>query len=108
MLKKFNLNGISRRDRHLTIDLIQLEIERQEGILLQHQMFSDLQISMLVEIRESKIMDFHNAIKEFLTLSKLSPETVDTDVKKECILFLNVSFSKGRGDLNIEIPHVPG
>ena len=35
-------------------------------------------------------------------------KNISTDSKKDCLLLLNVTFTKGTGDLRIEIPAVPG
>jgi|GEM_PF-1594416 hypothetical protein len=108
MIKKLNLNGISTQDRHLTIDMIQEVIEKQGGILLHHQMFSDVQISMMIEIKESNYLEFYAGLKEFIRISELDETKINRDSVKECILYLNISFSKSKGDLKNEIPAVPG
>ena len=71
-------------------------------------MFSDLAITLNIEIPEDKIIELHNTLNCILKISSIESEHVFQHSKKEWLIFMNISFSKGTGKLKIELPEVPG
>ncbi len=69
-------------------------------------MFSDIAISMIIEIEEFKVDSLFDELTSYMKMNEF--EYISTDSKKECIILLNVTFTKGTGDLRIEVPAVPG
>ena len=70
-------------------------------------MFSDLAITFSIEIPENKIIELHNALKSILKISDIESKHAIPQSKKEWLIFMNISFSKGTGELKIEKPEVP-
>jgi len=52
------------------------------------------------------IDDLYNELIHNLGMDKFEP--LNSNNKKERIIFLNITFSKGTGNLKIEVPSVPG
>ena len=70
-------------------------------------MFSDLAITFSIEIPENRIIELHNALKSILKISDIESKHAIAQSKKEWLIFMNISFSKGTGELKIEKPEVP-
>ena len=91
-------------DRIKAIHEITAIVDRH-GTILNFQKFSDLVLSLLVEIESSRIGSLYNSLKNILILEgshNTSPGPSDG-----FILFINITFSKGTGDLEIEVPNIP-
>ena len=43
-----------------------------------------------------------------MSILEPKPENIDDTSKKDWWILMNVSFSKGKGNLTVEIPDVPG
>ena len=71
-------------------------------------MYSDLALSIVVEIEENQIDKLHSALGDKLSVSPEKLEGVNRRSGKECLILLNVSFGRGKGNLKNEIPSVPG
>ena len=65
-------------------------------------------LSLTIETEEGKIEKLHHALSREVAISEIAYNTFDKNSKKERRLLLNVNFSKGKGDLKIKIPEVPG
>ena len=108
MKKKFRLQAYTSDNRHLTIDQIQKLINRYDGFLMNHRMYSDLQMSMYVEMKEYRLLNFyHNLCKQF-RISGFDIKNFDPHSRKTCRIYLNVYFIKGVGKLKVRVPRVPG
>jgi hypothetical protein len=71
-------------------------------------MFSDLALSLSIGIPENRINELHTSLDTLLTVSKMDANTIIGESEKEYLLFLNISFGKGKGELKNIIPAVPG
>ena len=108
MLKKLNWQAYSGDDRNKSIDEIKRIISASDGCIVNFQMYSDLALSLSIEIEESHIPDLHKALCSILKISDLDPESIRPESKKEWLVFLTVSFRHGTGELKKDIPSVPG
>ncbi|MTI30300.1 hypothetical protein [Xanthovirga aplysinae] len=108
MQKKLNWEAFSGEDRNNILREIQNVISINDGCILNFNMFSDLALSLCVEIEEKKILGLHKALKSLLKISDLDLGIINQNSQKEWLLFINLSFSKGTGDLKMKVPEVPG
>jgi len=106
MRKKINWQGYTSEERNRTIEELKNVITNNDGGIINFNMFSDLALSLSIEIPENKVDGLHQALTNFLKLS--GQDYTDLNSPSECLIFLNVSFGAGRGELKIKIPEVPG
>ena len=69
-------------------------------------MFSDISLSLIIEMEKSKVDLLFGDLKAYMEMKDF--ENLNSDSKKECSVLLNVTFSKGTGNMIIETPAVPG
>lgn len=105
MPKKYFWNAISHMDRHTTINDIE-KVVLKYGFIIDHHMFSDMEMSFTIEIQERRIKKLYSRLKKHIRL--IDPDIPVSGNHKESILYLHLSFSKSKGKLEIEIPAVPG
>lgn len=108
MQKKLNWQGYSNQERNKAIEEIKNAISSNDGYIVNFNMFSDLAMSLSVGIDENCILDLHLALQGLLTISDIDRGLINQHSKKEWLIFMNISFSKGKGDLKIDVPEVPG
>ncbi len=108
MVKKLNWQAYCGDDRHKAIEEIKAAISNNDGCIMNFNLFSDLALSLSIEIEENRINDLFTSLNNFLKLSEINAEIINPKSKKEWLIFLNISFSQGTGKLQIEIPSVPG
>ena len=108
MKKKLSWTAYSNSDRHQLIEEIKTAISKHDGCIMNFNMFSDLAMSLSIEIEENKIPKLQSELSDVVDLVDESPNDIDLDSKKEWLIFINVSFGKGRGALKNEVPEVPG
>ena len=68
--------------------------------------FSDISIAIKIELEEHHIDKLFFDLKQYMSLKEFAE--MNSVSKEERYIFLNVTFTKGTGDLRIEIPSVPG
>lgn len=102
-MKKFNWEGICHKGRTEGISLIEQNINRH-GFILNFKMFSDLAISIMAEVPENKINVLFEDLSEVMTLFNF--KSIDSQSDREATIFLNVTFSKGTGNMRIEVPDI--
>jgi hypothetical protein len=105
MMKRIFWTGYSNKERNTAIYEIG-KIISNYGFVTDSKRFSDLQISMTIEIEELNIDKLYCDLKKYLDLNDF--EKLNSNSKNECIIFLNTSFIKGTGDFIIEVPSIPG
>ena len=108
VLNKLNWQVFSDRERNEAIDQIKSNISRNGGYIINFSLFSDLALSLTIEIEEKSILNLYKEIDSTLKISESEPENIDSNSNKDWWIFMNVSFSKGKGNLKVEIPDVPG
>lgn len=105
---KINWQAFSYSNRHETIELLKHTISKNDGYIINFNMFSDLAISLTVEIEENKISNLHRDLARILQVSEPEPEHLNLNSNTEWWILMNISFGKGQGKLKVETPNVPG
>ena len=108
MLKKLNWQAYCGDDRNKAIELIKAAISNSDGCIMNFNIFSDLGLSLSIEIEENRINDLFTSLNNFLKLSDFNAGKINPKSRKEWLIFINISFSQGTGKLQIEVPSVPG
>lgn len=67
-------------------------------------MFSDLALTLSIEIEENKIQTLHRALSLVVNISEFELHDMNLGSKKEWLIFMNISFGRGKGELKHEIP----
>lgn len=75
------------------------------GFIMEFKKFSDLALSLYIDVESNKIPRLYEALKSVLNLDVFDFKEVN---EKTHTIFLNISFADGHGDLKQEIPNVPG
>ena len=104
-MEKFFWTGFSNDERHAAINKIQRVISKY-GDVVDFHLFSDISLSMTIEIEEFKIDKLYDELTKIIGIQK--PEYLNSISKKERTVYLNITFGKGTGNLKIEVPSVPG
>ncbi len=97
--------GFSDEERHAAIEKIKRVVSKYGDVVDVH-LFSDMSLSMTIEIEEFKIDQLYNELTKFMGVQE--HEYLNSISKKERTIYLNITFSKGTGNLRIEVPSVPG
>jgi hypothetical protein len=108
MQKKLNWQLFSNENRYEVIENIKNVISNSDGYIVNFNMFSDLALSLSVEIEEKKIQKLHRALSQIINVSELKLNTINLQSKKDWLIFMNISFGKGKGELKQKTPEVPG
>jgi len=103
--KRLFWKGISSSERHKTINELESTINRY-GYITDFKMFSDLEISLIIEVEESKIESLYHALEQQISMQNSGK--VGGDSSEMRIILINITFSKGTGNLENIIPAVPG
>jgi hypothetical protein len=97
--------GYSNDERHSAINKI-LSVVSKYGDLVDFKLFSDISLSMTIEIEEIKIEKLHDELSKKIVIEK--SEYLNSFSGNERTVYLNVTFAMGTGNLKIEVPSVPG
>ena len=97
--------GYSNDERHASISSIKKVVSKY-GDIVDFKFFSDISLTMAIEIEEFKIDTLYNELANIIRMDKF--ENLNAVSKKERKVYLNVTFTKGTGNLTIEVPNVPG
>lgn len=113
MFKKLNWEGYSDEERNSSIDKVKKAITSSGGYIVNFNLSSDLAINLSIEIEERKIIALHQYLSQHVKITDIeaslaSHSSLSTSSTKEWLIFLNLSFSKGKGDFKVNIPKVPG
>lgn len=108
MKKLYRFEVYSSDDRYLTLDTIQNMVRHFRGFLMNYQMYSDLQISLYIEMKECRLLNFYHQLKKKVKVSKFDLEHFDPHSRATCRVDIVVYFVKATGKLKVNIPEVPG
>jgi hypothetical protein len=108
MNKIFRFQAYTRDERYLAIESIEKVIHDFRGFIVDHHMYSDMQISMYVEMKECRILNFYHRLRKVVKLSRLDLNQFDPHSRETCRVYINVNFVKATGNLQLSIPDVPG
>lgn len=97
--------GFTNDERHSAITKIQRVVSKFGDIVDIH-LFSDLSLSLTIEVQELKIDKLHEELSKIIGVEKA--EDLNSISKTERTIYLNITFAKGTGNLKVEVPSVPG
>ena len=97
--------GICNKERNEAIGAISTIINRH-GFFTDFKLFSDVSLSMVVEVEERNVDALYAELGNYLALEDF-PAVTSTSAKERVIL-LNITFTRGTGNLEREVPAVPG
>jgi len=97
--------GFSNKDRNAVIYEIEQQIGKF-GFIIDFQMFSDMEISIRIEIETGKAPMLFDELSKIITIQDENEQKCEFN--HECLIYLNITFSSGTGNLRIETPAVPG
>ena len=107
MLRSHKWEGYSQGERTVTIENIKSAIQVNDGCIMNFNIFSDLAITLSIEIPSNRLKSLLESLSKILTVSVKTPIEESISAKEQMVSF-NVSFSAGTGNMRNEIPDVPG
>ncbi len=108
MTTKLNWQIYISGERNEAIEDLKDLISKNNGYIMNFNLFSDLAMSLTVEIEEKDVRGLYSSISNQMKIDESSLERLGVDSSKNCWILMNVSFSKGQGYHKNEIPDVPG
>ncbi len=97
--------GFSSKERNIAIHEIEQIINIYADII-DFRFFSDMDVTLKIEISERKISDLYNKLGTYLNLDHFQFETTNSD--REFIIHLQLTFANATGNLTHTVPSVPG
>jgi hypothetical protein len=104
-MKNIFWTAYSNEERLSAITSIQHIISKY-GEVVDFKLFSDISLTIVIEIEESKIDLLYHELKFKIVFDQL--EYLHSISTMEKTIYLNITFSKGSGNLIIETPSIPG
>jgi len=95
----------SNDERHTAINKIQSVVSKY-GDIIEFKFFSDISITLIIEIIESKIGKLNYELRDIIAIDKYDHYNSNSQIERT--IYLNITFTKGTGNLKIEVPSVPG
>lgn len=95
--------GHSNDERHSSISTLKKVIAKY-GDIVDFKLFSDTSLTMVIEIEEYKIDNLYSELAERIGIGKY--EYLNSFSRTERKVYLNITFTKGTGNLKIEVPFV--
>ena len=108
MTNKLNWKIFSAQDRNKTLEALKDIISSNDGFIVDFNFFSDLALTLTIEIEERRIKGLHSAISQVANISELENIAFNPESVKDWWIFLNISFAEGTGELKVIIPEIPG
>lgn len=97
--------GYTSKERNALLEEIK-EMLLPVGFITDFHFFSDLSITLEIDIRGSQLPDLKTGLEKILNLEAGIPEAALSE--GNLLLFLNISFVKGTGNEKHIVPAVPG
>jgi hypothetical protein len=104
-MKRYYWNGISKDERIKSISEITTIVDRYAAII-NFQRFSDISLSLVIEIEEYKLNELYKKLAEVMFIEGF--DNALSESTAECIILFNITFTKGTGDMKYEVPAIPG
>lgn len=104
-MKNIFWTGFSNDERHSAISTI-TGIINKHGYLVDFKPFSDIALSMVIEVEEARIDTLYDDLAAILPMKPFDP--LGSLSPRERTVYLNITFIQGRGDVTQEIPSIPG
>ncbi|WP_040280309.1 hypothetical protein [Psychroserpens damuponensis] len=99
MKNKLNWILTAHKPRIEAVEEIKKTIASNDGYIVNFNMFSDLAMSLSIEIEANQINNLHQGLKKTLQISSLNFDEEWQNSKKEWLIFINISFTKGKGNM---------
>ncbi len=104
-MKNIFWTGFCNQERTAAISDLE-KLVNHYGYITDFKLFSDISIAITIELQELNIDKLYNALKKYISLN--DAESVNSVSSAERVIYLNITFMKGTGNLKIDIPAVPG
>ena len=104
-MRRYYWNGISKDERIKSISEITTIVDIYAAII-NFQRFSDISLSLVIEIEEYKLNDLYKRLAEVMFIEGFDQTLSDSIA--ECIILFNITFTKSTGDMKYEVPAIPG
>jgi hypothetical protein len=104
-MKNIFWTGYCNEERQSAIPEIQ-KIVSKYGAVVGFKLFSDISLTIVLEIEELKIDQLYDELKKKIGIDQ--SECLQSNSTLERTVYLNISFAKGSGNLINETPPVPG
>ncbi|WP_274474570.1 hypothetical protein [Mangrovimonas aestuarii] len=95
--------GYSKESKYTALEKIN-EIINNSGDVVDVKQFSDLSMSLKIELEEQKIDKLYLDLQNYIEMDDF--DKLDSSSIRERTIFLNISFSLGKGNLEVAVPHV--
>jgi len=102
-MNKSYWSGIINGEKTEAISEICSAIDKY-AIILNFQRFSDISIGLVIEIEEQRLADLFVSLNKIMSIEGYKQCASDTKASR--LVLLNVTFTKGTGDLLIEVPDI--
>jgi|WetSurMetagenome_2_1015567.scaffolds.fasta_scaffold378043_2 hypothetical protein len=103
--KNIYWKGYCHEVRNIAIYNIQ-QLINKHGYIVSYHMYSDMEISISIEIEERNIGSLYGNLKQYLDMS--DNQEIESPAKTERLILFSITFANSTGDMSIESPHVPG
>lgn len=97
--------GISNDARIEGLDKIKTTVD-SFAFIMDFHFFSDLSVSLVISVQSENILPLKLALSTFMNVDD-NPLLAVVPNTEHTILF-NITFTKGSGNLRIEVPQIPG
>ncbi len=104
-MKNIFWTAYTNEERHLAIRTIQQIVDKY-GDIVDFKQFSDIALTMLIEIQECEINELYQTLSKCIGMESFDLLESKRGIERK--LYLNINFSKATGNLKVEIPAVPG
>ena len=104
-MNRYYWSGISRDERMKAISDIQAIIDKYATII-NFQRFSDIALGLILELEEEDLPSLRKELEHLLLIDETRVEKSGKEIN--CMIFLNVTFVMGSGNMIIEVPEIPG
>jgi hypothetical protein len=104
-MTRYYWTGICREGRNSGISRL-VECINKYGSVINSNFFSDLSMSLTIEISENQIKPLYNNLKDIIEV--FCDIDVILNTSTDSMILFNIAFTKGTGNLRIEVLEVPG
>ena len=108
MIRNLNWQVFTEQERNKAIEELKGKISSHDGYIINSTFFSDLALSLTIEIEEKDILKLYASLADSMKISESGFDNINASADKEWWIYLNVTFRQGKGDLKIDVPSVPG
>lgn len=108
MIRKLNWRAYTSKDRLEVLEEVKRLVMTSSGYIVNFQAFSDLALSLSIQIEEKGIPDLWQALSSVLEVSDTELNHLNPNSESEWLIFIHISFTRGKGNLETIVPEVPG